>query len=100
MAFYDDEQSYWLWKLMIDGRYQHLGYGRRSVEFAIAYIRQQYPDATQFKVYSTPPEGKTSEDPGKVVKPEDSPYRFYLRLGFREVAPPDKDGETLMVFDL
>jgi diamine N-acetyltransferase len=49
---------------------------------------------------STPPEGKKSENPLKNVKPEDSPYRFYERLGFKEIAPPDEDGEIMMSIDL
>lgn len=32
-------RNYCLWRLMIDGRYQGQGYGRRAVELALDYIR-------------------------------------------------------------
>jgi diamine N-acetyltransferase len=100
MAIWDPDEAYYIWRFMIDARYQDLGYGRRGVEFAIAHIRQHNPRARVLKVNSTPPEGKKSYDPSKNVRPEDSPYRFYQKLGFKETAPPDKDGENLMVIDL
>ncbi|VUC32573.1 unnamed protein product [Clonostachys rosea] len=100
MAIWDEGNAYYIWRFMIDGRYQSLGYGRRGVEFAIEHIRQHHPKAKQLGVNSTPPEGKTSENPEKIVKPEDSPYHFYQKLGFRQVAPPDEDGEILMMIDL
>jgi diamine N-acetyltransferase len=49
---------------------------------------------------STPPEGKEGDDPEKVVKPEDSPFRFYEKLGFRQTQPPDEDGEIMMMISL
>ncbi|CAH0034080.1 unnamed protein product [Clonostachys rhizophaga] len=100
MAIWDAGGAYYIWRFMIDGRYQNLGYGRRGVEFAIAHIRQHHPKAKQLGVNSTPPEGKKSENPNKNVKPEDSPYNFYYKLGFRQAAPPDEDGEILMMIDL
>lgn len=96
----DAEESYLIWRFMIDGRYQKLGYGKRGVEFAIAHVRQHNPRAKRLKLLTTPLEGHGHEDPSKVVKPEDSPYRFYEKLGFREIAPPDEDGELLMAIDL
>ncbi|RHZ49826.1 GNAT family N-acetyltransferase [Aspergillus thermomutatus] len=100
MAIWDPDEAYYIWRFMIDGRYQGLGYGRRGVEFAIAHIRQHNPQAKQLGVMSTPPEGKMSGNPAKNVKPEDSPYKFYQKLGFRETAPPDEDGEIMMSIDL
>ncbi|KAF2249638.1 GCN5 N-acetyltransferase [Trematosphaeria pertusa] len=100
MGIWDPEESYTIWRFMIDARYQNLGYGRRGVEFAIAHVRQHNPRAKQLKLYTTPPEGKKSQDPIENVKPEDSPYKFYQKLGFREIAPPDEDGETLMALEL
>ncbi|KAE8315518.1 hypothetical protein BDV41DRAFT_531400 [Aspergillus transmontanensis] len=70
------------------------------VEFAIAHIRQHNPRAKQLGVMSTSPEGKKSDNPLKTVKAEDSPYRFYQKLGFRQTAPPDKDGEIKMSIGL
>ncbi|KIX04123.1 uncharacterized protein Z518_07676 [Rhinocladiella mackenziei CBS 650.93] len=100
MAIWDPGEAYYIWRFMIDARYQNLGYGRRGVEFAIAHIRQHNPRAKLLRVMSTPPEGKKSENPLENVRPEDSPYRFYQKLGFKEIAPPDEDGEIMMAIDL
>lgn len=100
MAIWDPDEAYYIWRFMIDGRYQGLGYGQRGVEFAIAHIRQHNPQAKTLGVMSTPPEGKTSENPLKIVKPEDSPFEFYRKLGFRQTEPPDEDGEIMMSIDL
>ncbi|KAE8142988.1 acyl-CoA N-acyltransferase [Aspergillus pseudotamarii] len=100
MAIWDPDEAYYIWRLMIDGRYQNLGYGRRAVEFAIAHIRQHNPRAKQLGVMSTPPEGKKSDNPLKNVQPEDSPYKFYQKLGFKQTAPPDEDGEIMMSIEL
>lgn len=100
MAIWPPTDGYYIWRFMIDGRYQHLGYGRKGVEYAIEHVRQNYPQAKQLGVMSTPPEGKSHNDPAKVVKPEDSPYRFYEKLGFKQTEPPDEDGEIMMMLDL
>lgn len=96
MAIWDPTEAYYIWRFMIDGRYQGLGYGKQGVEFAIAHIRQHNPRAKHLGVNSTPPEG----DPTKLVKPEDSPFRFYERFGFKQAAPPDEDGEIKLILDL
>ncbi|EED12234.1 hypothetical protein TSTA_002970 [Talaromyces stipitatus ATCC 10500] len=83
MAIWDPDEAYYI-----------------CVEFAIAHIQQHNPKAKQLGVMSTPPEGKTALNPLKTVKHEDSPYRFYEKLGFRAVAPPDEDNEIMMVIDL
>lgn len=100
MAIWDPKQAYYIWRLMIDGRYQGLGYGRRGVEFAIAHVWQHNPEAKTLGLMVTPPEGIRSSDLAKNVKPEDSPYRLYEKLGFRQVAPADEDGEIEMAIDL
>ncbi len=38
MGFYEAKQQYTLWKLLIDERYQHRGYGRQAVELAKRYL--------------------------------------------------------------
>lgn len=100
MAIWDPTEAYYIWRFMIDQRYQDLGYGRRGVQFAIEHIRQHNPKAKQLGVMSTPPEGKESDNPEKVVKPEDSPFRFYEKLGFKQTEPPDEDGEIMMMISL
>ena len=94
MAIWDPTEAYYIWRFMIDHRFQGLGYGRRVVAMAIAHIREHNPRATVLGVMSTPPEGKDG------VRPEDSPFLFYERLGFWQVEPPDEDGEIMMHFDL
>lgn len=84
-------RTYYTWRFMIDGRYRIrclLGYGRRVVwsSRAIAHVRLHNPQAKQIgggKVMLTSRRGKRSADLVKSVKAEDSPYRFYVNLGFR-----------------
>ncbi|MBQ4617028.1 MAG: GNAT family N-acetyltransferase [Clostridia bacterium] len=38
MGFYESKQQYTLWKLLIDERYQHRGYGKQAVELAKQYL--------------------------------------------------------------
>lgn len=100
MAIWDPEEAYYIWRLMIDKRFQGLGYGRRAVDFAIKHVQTHNPNAKQLGVMSTPPEGKESDDPAKVVRPEDSPFQFYEKLGFKQTESPDEDGEIMMKIDL
>lgn len=96
----DEDDKYYMWRFMIDGRYQGLGYGRQGVEFVKAHVRQHYPQVKQLLLHSTAPEGQTDEkDPSNNVRPEDSPFRFYEKLGFKQIEPPD-EGEALMAIDL
>ncbi|KAF2262014.1 hypothetical protein CC78DRAFT_535253, partial [Lojkania enalia] len=94
MAIWDPEELYYIWRLMIDQRFQGMGYGQRVVAMAIEHIREHNPRAKVLRVMSTPPEGNAN------VRPEDSPFKFYERLGFRQVKPPDEDGEIMMHFNL
>lgn len=87
MAIWDPKELYYIWRFMIDQQYQGLGFGREGVKLAIAHVREHNPQAKVLRVMSTPPEGK------KDVESRYSPYKFYLRLGFKEIAPPDEDGE-------
>lgn len=58
---------YFLWRLMIDARYQKLGFGRRAVELLISHLRTR-PHARTLLTSCHPGEG--------------SPEGFYLGLGF------------------
>lgn len=100
MAIWDPKEAYYIWRFMIDAKYQGLGFGKRGVGLAIAHVRQHNPKAKLLGVMSTPPEGKPHENPEKVVKAEDSPYRFYEKLGFREINGPDEDGEHELALEL
>jgi diamine N-acetyltransferase len=64
-----EEQKYYLWRYMIAGEYQGLGFGRRALEQVIEYVRSR-PGATEFTLSYVPGEG--------------SPRDFYAALGFQE----------------
>ena len=94
MAIWPPTDGYYIWRLMIDQRYQGSGFGRQVVGMAIEHVKKHYPQIKQLGVMSTPKEGK-----GK-VEAQHSPYNFYLKLGFRQTAEPDEDGEVMMMIDL
>ena len=73
--------NYNLWRLMIDQKFQHRGYGKRAVELALEFVR-------------TFPCGKAdycwlSYEPENVVAKE-----LYASFGFAETG--EKDGEELI----
>lgn len=78
------DPEYYLWRLMVDQRYQRHGFGRRAMEQVIAYVAAR-PGATSFF---------TSYEPGL-----GSPLPFYTGLGFVETGEVD-DGERVMRLDL
>lgn len=67
---------YYLWRLMIDQRYQKMGFGRQAVELLIARIKT-VPNATELVL---------SAEAGK-----GSPIGFYERLGFYATGEIDDD---------
>ncbi len=75
-----DEHEYFLWRLMVDGRYQGRGYGRRALELVVDYVRHR-PEAHELL---------TSYVPG-----EDGPERFYRAFGF-EPTGEVLEGELVM----
>jgi len=58
---------YFLWRLLIDARYQRRGYGRATLDRIVAYVRTR-PQAERLL---------TSHVPG-----DDGPLGFYLNYGF------------------
>lgn len=69
MLFDDPEKpEYFLWRYMIDGRYQRLGFGRQALLLLIDHVRTR-PNATEFRLSYEPAD-------------EGSPEGFYARLGF------------------
>lgn len=79
----DDDPAnaeYYLWRLMIDERYQGLGYGRAALELLIAHVRTR-PGASELFTSCVPGEG--------------SPCPFYERMGFVYTGAVD-DGELVM----
>lgn len=86
MLFDDSEKPvYYLWRYMIDGKYQEFGFGKKALEQVIDYVKTR-PDATEMVLSYVPAEG--------------SPQGFYEKLGFRDTGV-EHDGELEMklVFD-
>ncbi len=69
LMLYDnpDEPEYFLWRFMVDARYQKLGFGKRAMDLLIDYVRTR-PGARALAL---------SCHPG-----EDGPEPFYRRYGF------------------
>jgi len=61
------EQKYFLWRLMIDARYQKLGFAKRAVELLFDYVRTR-PGAKEILVSYVPGDA--------------GPQGFYEKLGF------------------
>ena len=75
---------YFLWRLLIDARYQRLGLGRAALDLVVAYVRTRPGADTLF----------TSYVPGP-----GSPLDFYLRYGF-EPTGEVFDGEPVLALAL
>ena len=69
LMLYDDpdEPVYFLWRYMIDARYQKLGFGKRAMDLLLDHVRTR-PGARQMSL---------SCHPG-----EEGPEPFYRRYGF------------------
>jgi len=72
-----EEEDYYLWRYMIDERYQGKGYGKKALELIIDFVKKQ-PGAKAFFTSCVPGEG--------------SPSHFYEKLGFTPTGEID-DGE-------
>jgi diamine N-acetyltransferase len=82
MMIVDDAETpeYFLWRFMIDERYQGLGSGRRAIDHLIAYVKTR-PGAAELLVSCVP---------GK-----EGPEQFYRRLGFAPTGQME-DGEMVL----
>ena len=66
MGYYEAKQYYTLWKLLIDERYQHQGYGRQALEQGIEFLKENLPflSCLQFRSLSyMPPDMPQPEAP-------------------------------------
>ncbi|HUU46586.1 MAG TPA: GNAT family N-acetyltransferase [Acidobacteriota bacterium] len=79
-----EKAQYWLWRFMIDVRYQGKGYGRRALELLIAHVKTR-PNAKLLYLSHRWGEG----DPGG----------FYRKMGFVYTGDHE-DGELRMKLDL
>lgn len=77
----DDENTYWVWRLMIDKQYQRKGYGKKAVTNALELIRTfQYGKASEVFL---------SYEPENVVA-----KTLYASFGFVETGEIE-DGELV-----
>jgi diamine N-acetyltransferase len=74
------EGRYYLWRFMIDARYQRTGVGRKALEMVFDYVRTR-PGAAVLTTSCVPGEG--------------SPGPFYEKMGFRYTGEED-EGELVM----
>lgn len=79
-----DKPRYYLWRYMIDQRYQQMGFGRGAMVQVIDYVRS-LPNATEMFL---------SYVPG-----DRGPRAFYAGLGFQDTGVED-DGELEMRLEL
>ena len=75
-----DKPEYYLWRLMIDERYQGNGFGRRAVELLIRHVKTR-PNACELLT--------------SVVQADGGPQGFYERLGF-ELTGDYEEAEAVM----
>ena len=76
---------YFLWRLLIDAKFQGRGYGTATIDAVVDYLRGR-PDAETLWVSAAPGEG--------------SPQPFYLGYGFVKNGDVQSGGEELMSLDL
>ncbi|MBT5019853.1 MAG: GNAT family N-acetyltransferase [Planctomicrobium sp.] len=62
-----EKPEYYLWRFMIDSKYQKLGFGRRAIELLVEHVKTR-PNATELLT--------------SVVQAEGGPEGFYKNLGF------------------
>src|SRR6185436_7570042 len=74
------EAYYFLWRFMIDARYQGRGIGRQAIELVIEHVRMQ-PGATEIVTNCVPGDG--------------GPCPFYEKLGFVYTGA-EEEGELVM----
>jgi diamine N-acetyltransferase len=86
MLLSDDaaKPEYFLWRLMLDARYQKFGFAARAMALLFDYVRTR-PNAKEILVSCVPGEG--------------SPYGFYEKLGFAPTGAME-DEEVVMHRDL
>jgi diamine N-acetyltransferase len=84
LSLQPEKPQYYLWRYMIDGRYQSLGFGFRAMEQVIEFVRQQ-PNADSLLL--------------GYVKEPGGPRDFYARLGFVDTGELH-NGEWIMRLEL
>lgn len=80
LAADEAKASYFLWRFMVDARYQERGIGRRAIELVIEHVRTR-PGATELVTSCGPGDG--------------GPGPFYEKLGFVYTGC-EEEGELVM----
>lgn len=75
-----EKPEYYLWRFMIDHRYQGLGFGSRAMGLLIEYVKSR-PNATELITSALQEEG--------------GPQGFYEKLGF-ELTGEYEEGEAIL----
>lgn len=75
---------WFLWKLLVDERHQHRGYGREVVKLVAQIVREN--GATELLT--------------SCVQAADGPEAFYRRLGFTRTGGFDENGEVILALQL
>lgn len=79
-----EKPEYFLWRFMIDARYQRMGFGRRAMEQVIAHVKT-LPNATELLT--------------SCVQGDGGPQPFYEGLGFAATGEFD-EGEAILKLKL
>ncbi len=69
-----EKPEYFLWRMMVDDKYQRMGFGYKAMILLIEYVKT-LPDATELLTCCVPGEG--------------SPEEFYRKLGFERTGEMD-----------
>jgi diamine N-acetyltransferase len=75
-----EKPEYYLWRFMIDSRYQGTDFGRKAIELLVEHVRT-LPDATELLT--------------SIVEAEGGPREFYEKLGFK-LTGAYEEGEAVM----
>lgn len=79
-----EEPTYYLWRFMVDERFQRMGFGRKAIGLLVDYVKTR-PNATELRLSYVPKEG--------------GPKVFYESLGFVHTGK-EHDGELEMQLGL
>jgi len=82
LMLHDEPGACFLWRFMIDHRFQGLGYGRRALERLLDHVRT-LPGAAEIRTSCVPGDG--------------TPIPFYEKAGFTLTGEADEEGGELIM---
>lgn len=84
MLYLDEEKpEYWIWRFMIDERYQRQGYGSQALAQVIEHVKG-LPEPNEIVLSYTPGEGE--------------PAPFYRKLGFVETGEWEREEKVMKLY--